>query len=155
MCDILTYRYAAKGVLDIDATDPEEADAQLNAMTPVEVLTHFSLDCFDIVDKEEEKEAQRQEMERRKTEKELIESSGYPILHRDPYARFRYDGKRRDVILAELRMNLVRGFEIREGDEVRQLKDAPMKSYDRNVVGWFDRFPLSDAVEQYPDLLAV
>lgn len=56
-----------------------------------------------------------------------------------PVARFYYKGNhthpvRRTVVIVESSTDIFTGYELREGSEIRQLKDAPIKSYRRDRI---------------------
>lgn len=56
-----------------------------------------------------------------------------------PVAKFYYKGNhshpiRRTVVITESRARYFRGYEVREGSVVRDLKDAPIKSYNKKKI---------------------
>ncbi len=58
----------------------------------------------------------------------------YAPLRNKPVAKFFYKGHhthpvRRTIIIIEKRANLLVGYELREGNEVRKMVNAPVKSY--------------------------
>jgi hypothetical protein len=63
----------------------------------------------------------------------------HPLVRKKPVARFYYKGHhthpvRRTVLLTDVTEDLVRGYEIREGSEVRGLVQAPIKSFRRDRI---------------------
>lgn len=64
----------------------------------------------------------------------------YDIRKRDPVARFFYRGEshshpvRRTVLVISTTRDLITGYEIRSGAEVREQDDAPVKSYRRDRI---------------------
>lgn len=80
--------------------------------------------------------------------------TSYPIIRNKPVAKFTYKGShskrvRRTVLLTEIRQNILRGYEVREGNEVRDLEDMVetgdevIKSFSRTKVGDLERFSLA------------
>lgn len=66
----------------------------------------------------------------------------YEILNDNPVARFYYQGShthpvRRTVVLIEENDETLTGYEIREGRNVRYVKNAPIKSYSKNKISNF------------------
>ena len=57
-----------------------------------------------------------------------------------PVAKFHYKGQshrrpvRRTVLITRTTSKLITGFEIREGKEVRDVEDAPIKTYRRDKI---------------------
>ena len=75
----------------------------------------------------------------------------YPILRNKPVAKFRYKGThskpvRRTVLLTALERNVITGYEIREGNEVRNPEECAIKSFSRDSIQSLKRFSAS-AVE--------
>ena len=63
----------------------------------------------------------------------------YEPVRNLPVAKFFYKGThthpiRRTVLVIESNARFIRGYELREGTEVRELKDAPIKSYSRQKI---------------------
>lgn len=63
----------------------------------------------------------------------------YQFVRNNPVARFYYKGDhthpvRRTVLIINQNNNLITGYELREGADVRNFKDAPIKSYRRNKI---------------------
>lgn len=59
-----------------------------------------------------------------------------------PVARFYYQGShshpvRRTILVIESKRKYIRGYELREGREVRSLNSAPIKSYRRNEIAMY------------------
>ncbi len=59
-----------------------------------------------------------------------------------PVARFYYQGShshpvRRTIIVIESRRKYIRGYELREGKEIRSLKSAPIKTYRRSEIAMY------------------
>jgi len=79
----------------------------------------------------------------------MIKTS-YPLVKSRPVAKFKYSGShskkvRRCVILTEVTRNIIRGYEVREGNEVRDLSDEVIKSYNRDKIEGLSRSSLSDS----------
>jgi len=75
-------------------------------------------------------------------------SSDYPLLQNRPVAKFRYKGNhskaiRRTVLLTEINRDMLRGYEVREGNEVRSIEDQVIKSFTRDEVQDLARFSLT------------
>lgn len=68
----------------------------------------------------------------------------YDLVEQLPWARFYYQGShshpvRRDVLIVEDKPDLIVGYEIREGNTVRDLKSAAVKSYRKDrIARWGD-----------------
>jgi hypothetical protein len=64
----------------------------------------------------------------------------YSIVRNQPVAEFYYKGDshshpvRRKVLIHSITSKLITGYEIREGNEVRSFKSAPIKSYRRDRI---------------------
>lgn len=64
----------------------------------------------------------------------------YPLVKQTPVARFWYKGQshthpvRRTVLVVESTRDIIRGYELREGNEIRKLSQAPIKSYRRDRI---------------------
>lgn len=63
----------------------------------------------------------------------------YELLKKNPVAKFYYKGNhthpvRRTVLLIESNRKWIRGYELREGMEQRNIKNAPIKTYRRNRI---------------------
>ena len=77
-------------------------------------------------------------------------STTYPIVRNKPIAKFRYRGEshkspvRRTVVITEITPKCFTGYEVREGNEVRDLEDAQVKSYRRDEIVDLQRMPFSE-----------
>lgn len=63
----------------------------------------------------------------------------YPPVRTNPVAKFFYKGShskpiRRTIIIVEINNDLIKGYELREGNTVRLLGKAPIKSYKRSNI---------------------
>ena len=63
----------------------------------------------------------------------------YPVRRNLPVARFYYQGShshpvRRTVLITESTSRYLRGYELREGSEVRSFLDAPIKTFTRKKI---------------------
>lgn len=67
-------------------------------------------------------------------------SKEYPVVRNQPVARFFYKGKshthpvRRTVVLIESKPSYIRGYELREGSEIRNFGQAPIKSFSKSKI---------------------
>jgi hypothetical protein len=67
-------------------------------------------------------------------------SKEYPIVRNRPVAKFFYKGEshthpvRRTVVLIESKPRYFKGYELREGAEVRQFGQAPIKTFSRTKI---------------------
>lgn len=73
----------------------------------------------------------------------------YPIVRNQPVAQFRYRGShtkpvRRTVLLTEITRSTFTGYEVRDGNTVRDITDAPIKSFSRDEIKDLARKSLSD-----------
>jgi hypothetical protein len=75
-------------------------------------------------------------------------SKEYPVVRNQPVAKFFYKGNshthpvRRTVVLIESKPNYFRGYELREGSEIRNFGQAPIKSFSKSKIarlGQIDR----------------
>jgi len=73
-----------------------------------------------------------------------MKERNYELVRKLPVARFYYKGShshpiRRTVVLIknETSADILVGYELREGKTVRQLSEAPVKSYRRNKIAKF------------------
>lgn len=73
-----------------------------------------------------------------------MKTKEYELVRNLPVARFYYQGShshpvRRTVLLIKNKTNanILVGYELREGKNVRNLKNAPIKSYRRNEIARF------------------
>jgi len=71
------------------------------------------------------------------------------VIRNKPVAKFRYKGShskpvRRTVLLTELSRNVIKGFEVREGNEVRDESEEVIKSYSREKLVDFERLSITD-----------
>ena len=81
----------------------------------------------------------------------MSEKQKYTIVTNGPVAKFYYQGShthpvRRTIIVIEDKKNILVGYEIREGNEVRKVKNAPVKSYRKDRIpnfGDYCRFKMS------------
>lgn len=69
----------------------------------------------------------------------------YPILRNKPVAKFSYKGThskpvRRTVLLTALERNVITGYEVREGNEVRDPCESVIKSFSRDSIQDLRRF---------------
>jgi len=69
----------------------------------------------------------------------------YPILRNKPVAKFAYKGThskpvRRTVLLTALERNVITGYEVREGNEVRDPDETTIKSFSRDSIQGLRRF---------------
>ena len=72
----------------------------------------------------------------------------YPILRNRPVAKFKYKGThskpiRRTVRLTSLERNVITGYEVREGNEIRDPDELVIKSFSKDEVMDLERFPAS------------
>ena len=72
----------------------------------------------------------------------------YPLVQNRPVAKFRYKGThskaiRRTVLLTEINRDMLRGYEVREGNEVRSINDQVIKSFTREDVQDLARFAIT------------
>ncbi len=88
-------------------------------------------------------------------------SREYDLIRANPVARFHYQGNhshavRRTVLVIENTRTIITGYELREGNIVRNLKNAPIKSYTKtkiadktrdNIETFLTRTDLLDLVE--------
>lgn len=63
----------------------------------------------------------------------------YEIIEKNPVARFWYKGNhthpvRRTVLIIEQDDKLIRGYELREGNETRIAQKAPVKTYRKDKI---------------------
>ena len=63
----------------------------------------------------------------------------YEVIRNKPCAKFYYKGNhshpvRRTVLIIENKPHFIRGYELREGSQVRNFKDAPVKTYTRSRI---------------------
>ena len=63
----------------------------------------------------------------------------YKVMKTNPVATFCYKGNhshpvRRTVVLTETNNDILKGYEVREGTEVRDLKNAPIKSFSKDKI---------------------
>lgn len=63
----------------------------------------------------------------------------YNFIKKHPVARFFYKGDhshpvKRTVVLIDVNDDLITGYELREGNEVREFKKAPIKSYRKDRI---------------------
>ena len=73
----------------------------------------------------------------------------YPTLRNKPVAKFQYRGShskpvRRTVILTAIERNVYTGYEVREGNEVREPCDSTIKSFNKDKIVGLDRFSAAD-----------
>lgn len=75
----------------------------------------------------------------------MSSATTYPIVRNKPVAKFRYRGDhskpiRRTVLITEITPDVFTGYEVREGNELRSLEKAKMKSYSREKIIGLERF---------------
>lgn len=63
----------------------------------------------------------------------------YDLVRERPVARFYYKGNhshpvRRTVIVIESKPRFLRGYELREGSTIRNLSEAPVKTYTKSKI---------------------
>jgi hypothetical protein len=64
----------------------------------------------------------------------------YPLVRNQPVAKFFYKGRshthpvRRTVVLTESNPTYFKGYELREGSEIRQFGQAPIKSFSKRKI---------------------
>ncbi len=63
----------------------------------------------------------------------------YRTVRSNPCAKFHYKGShshpvRRTILVIETTSNHIRGYELREGSLVRELKKAPIKTYKKSKI---------------------
>jgi len=73
-----------------------------------------------------------------------MSQSVYEISRNQPVARFYYQGShshpvRRTILVIESTANLLTGYELREGSTVRQYRNAPIKSYRKDLIATEDQ----------------
>lgn len=78
--------------------------------------------------------------------------SSYPIVRNQPIAKFRYRGShskpvRRTVLLTEINRGTFTGYEVRDGNTVRDLGKAPIKSFSRDEIQDLVRLSVSDDLD--------
>jgi hypothetical protein len=73
----------------------------------------------------------------------------HDVLKKQPVARFFYKGNnhshpvRRTVLIIKTSKKIITGYELREGDVVHSLDEAPIKSYRRDrIPNWGDYWRL-------------
>ena len=72
----------------------------------------------------------------------------YPVIRNRPIAKFRYKGHhskpvRRTVLLTEVQRGILRGYEVREGNETRDPEDEVIKSFSRDKILDLERFSMT------------
>lgn len=75
-------------------------------------------------------------------------SMTYEVIRNRPVARFKYRGDhskavRRTVILTNVSRDLLTGYEVREGNELRSLEDGVIKSFRRDKMIGLERLALN------------
>jgi hypothetical protein len=75
----------------------------------------------------------------------------YEIVRNQPVASFYYKGShsrpvQRTVFITETDGNVFKGYEIREGNEVREVKDAPIKSFRKDWIATAGELRANSAV---------
>lgn len=69
-----------------------------------------------------------------------MKTAKYEIVGTNPVARFYYKGQshshpvRRTVLIVDDLPDLIVGYEVREGNEVRNVKEAPIKSFRKDKI---------------------
>lgn len=66
----------------------------------------------------------------------------YPLVTKEPVAKFYYRGShthpvRRTILVIEENSKVLVGYEIREGKEVRTVKNSPVKSFRKDKIANF------------------
>lgn len=79
----------------------------------------------------------------------MPETTDYAILRNKPVARFRYRGShskpvRRELYLTEVRRNAITGYETREGNTIRSIDEAVIKTFSRDKIVDLERFSLKN-----------
>ncbi len=70
----------------------------------------------------------------------------YPVIRNKPIAKFRYKGThskpvRRTVLITALERNIITGYEVREGNELRDLEvEEVIKSFTKEEILDLERF---------------
>ena len=69
----------------------------------------------------------------------------YPVIRNKPIAKFRYKGThskpvRRTVLITALERNVITGYEVREGNELRGAEDEVIKSFTKDEIFGLERF---------------
>lgn len=80
-----------------------------------------------------------------------MDKQKYTIVAEGPVAKFYYKGThshpvRRTIVVIEDKPTMLVGYEIREGNEVRKMKNAPIKSYRKDRIpnfGDYCRFKMN------------
>jgi hypothetical protein len=72
----------------------------------------------------------------------------YPVIRNQPIAKFRYKGNhskpvRRTVFLTEVTRGILRGYEVREGNDTRDPEDEVIKSFSRDKILDLERFSMT------------
>lgn len=83
-------------------------------------------------------------------------TKNYDIVEKQPAAKFYYRGShthpvRRTVLIIEDLPKVLIGYEIREGNDVRSVKNAPIKSYRKDRIakgGDYCRLPVNTKLER-------
>lgn len=73
-----------------------------------------------------------------------MSATTYPVVRNLPVAKFRYRGShskpvRRTVVLTKITRTQLTGYEVREGNEVRDLENAQIKSFTRDEIQNLER----------------
>lgn len=73
---------------------------------------------------------------------EQIKKDDYEMIKNLPVAKFYYKGHhshpvRRTIILIDSNKEFIKGYELREGSLVREMHDAPIKTFSRNKIAKF------------------
>ncbi len=72
----------------------------------------------------------------------------YQVIRNKPIAKFRYKGThskpvRRTVLITGLEQNVITGYEVREGNELRDAEDEVIKSFTKDAILDLERFAAS------------
>lgn len=72
------------------------------------------------------------------------DSKWYEVVRNRPVARFYYQGNhshpiRRTVVVTKSTRQYIEGYELRAGNSVRDMSDAPIKRYNRNGIATQDK----------------
>lgn len=81
-----------------------------------------------------------------------MSSVSYPVVRNRPVASFRYKGNhskpvRRTVLITDLTRATITGYEIREGNNLRDMKKAPVKSFARDKILDLERLAMCETTD--------
>lgn len=91
---------------------------------------------------------------------QAVQGLKYPVLKKKPVARFYYKGQhthpvRRTILLTEITPTLVRGYELREGSEVRDAAEAPIKSFRKDRIALLSQLGARKHREPGPEVTSL